>query len=133
MILFANLLPGLYQLAATGGTCTPKGSLLGFPTWYKYLVGVTAAGPVDGVSTCVVRITSVNDTWLIIAAVIEILLRIAALAAVGFIIFGGIQFVTAEGQPDKAKKAIGTVINACVGLTIAIVSTAAVTFVAGRF
>lgn len=126
-----QLIPTLSQFAA--GTCTPKGSLLGFPTWYKYLSGVDAEGPVNGLSTCVVRITSVNDTWLIVAAIIEILLRLGALVAVAYVIMGGIQFVTAEGQSDKASKAIKTIISACVGLAITIVSTAAVTFVAGRF
>lgn len=132
MIFFSALLPSFYQLAADS-TCTPKGSFLGFPTWYKYLVGVRAESAVSDVSTCVVRITSINDTWLIVAAIIEILLRLGALVAVGFIIMGGIQFVTAEGQSDKAKKAIGTVVSACIGLAITVVATAAVTFVAGRF
>ena len=45
------------------------GGLIGLPTWYMYLEGTTAAG------NCSPAITGINDIWLIVAAVIEILLN----------------------------------------------------------
>ena len=75
----------------------------------------------------------ITDIWLVVAAVIDILLRIAALVAVGFIVVGGVSYVTSQGEPDRTKTALRTIINALIGLAIAIAATAIVTFIAGRF
>ena len=64
---------------------------------------------------------------------IDLLLRLSALIAVGFIVFGGVTYTISQGQPDKTKEALRTIINALVGLAIAVVATAFVSFVAGRF
>jgi len=106
--------------------CDPKGSFFGLPTWYKYLPGeYTDQG-------CAVQLGKISDVWLIVAALLELLLRLAALASIAMIVYGGVMFIMSEGQPDKTKKALGTVVNACVGLAIAVVSAAVITFVAGR-
>jgi len=106
------------------GAACPGGGFLGFPTWYKYLNGVTTNG------ACAPQVSGLNDIWLIVAAVIEILLRVAALAAVGFIIYGGFQYITSQAEPSKTTEARGTIINALVGLVIAIMATAIVGFIA---
>lgn len=117
----------LLLLTRFAATCdSPKNSFFGLPTWYKYLPAETVQGQ------CSVAITNINQVWLIVAAIIELLLRLAAVAAVVMIVYGGVMFIMSEGQPDKTKKALATVINACVGLAIAVVSAAAITFVAGR-
>lgn len=103
--------------------CT-KPNFLGFPTWYEYLKLNTDCNPMLG---------SIADIWLIVAAVIEILLRLAALIAIVMIIYGGIEFITSQGEPEKSNKARGTVINALVGLVIAVVAATVVTFIAGSF
>lgn len=124
LILFANV----------GDPCVPDhGGFLGFPTWYKYLEGVQATNGATGVSECVVKIQNINDTWLIVAALMEILLRVAALAAIVMVITGGVQYITSEGSPDKTKKALNTILMAVIGLVITIGSAALVSFVAGRF
>jgi hypothetical protein len=99
-------------------------SFLGFPTWYEYLKLNT---------DCTPMLTSVADIWLIVAAVLEILLRIAALVALIMVIYGGIEFITSQGEPDKSNKARSTVINALIGLVIAVVAATVVTFIAGSF
>ncbi|HEY4963501.1 MAG TPA: pilin [Candidatus Saccharimonadales bacterium] len=111
-------------LATTCGGKSPS-DFLGFPTWYEYL----PTNIVNGV--CSPQLTSINDVWLIVAAVIEILLRIAALMAVGFIIYGGIQFTTSQGNPQQTNQAKGTIISAVVGLAICLIATVLITFVAG--
>jgi hypothetical protein len=123
------MLPFITYFSATVTGCTNEktGSFLGFPTWYKYLDRVEVG------NDCVVRITHINDVWLIVAAIIELLLRIGALVAIGMVIAGGVQYVTSEGNPDKAKKALNTIITAAIGLALTIASAAIVTFVAGRF
>ncbi len=106
----------------------PNSGFFGFPTWYKYLNSVT-----DSQGSCVPKISGLSDIWLIVAAVIDILLRISALVAVGFVVYGGVQYITSEGEPDKTSRARGTIINALIGLVIAVGATVLITFVASQF
>ena len=108
------------------GAACAGGNFLFFPTWYHYLNSIP-----DANGLCTPQITSLSDIWLIVAAVIEILLRLAALVAVGFIIFGGFEYITSQAEPANVEKARKTIINALVGLTIAILAAAVVTFIAG--
>lgn len=111
-------------LFTTFASSCSGGSFLGFPTWYHYLNGTTSGG------VCSLQISGLSDIWLIVAAIIEILLRVAALAAIGFIIFGGVQYLTSQGEPDKTTQARHTLIDALVGLLIAIMASALVNFIA---
>lgn len=106
------------HFAACGG-----GSFLGFPHWYKYL---PCNGDVPG-------ITNINDVWLIVAAIVEILLRVAGLAAIILVIYGGFQYMTSQGEPAETTKAKNTILNAIVGLAISILAASIISFVAGRF
>jgi hypothetical protein len=115
-----GLIPESLKLFAAG--CDK--SFLAFPTWYKYL---------PGSATCEPRLTQINDIWLILLAIIEILLRVAILAAITFVLIGGFKFITSRANPDKTTAAKNTTIDALIGLVIAIVATAVVSFVAGRF
>jgi ABC-type Fe3+ transport system permease subunit len=99
-------------------------SFLGFPTWYEFL-------PLNADKTP--ELTSISDVWLIVAAVIDILLRVAAIVAIVIVIYGGIQFITSGGDPQKASSARTTITNAIIGLVIAVTAATLVTFVAGRF
>lgn len=101
------------------------GSFLGFPTWYYYLPGKTVNG------MCSPQLNSLSDIWLIAAAIIEILLRIAGMAAVIFVIIGAISYVTSQGEPDKTAKARDTIVSALIGLAVAVISAALVGFLAG--
>ncbi|MCX6727398.1 MAG: hypothetical protein NTX11_01105 [Candidatus Saccharibacteria bacterium] len=118
------------HFAAASSACQPKGSLFGLPTWYKYLEGFK---PEDEPTQCIIRLRALSDVWLILSAVIEILLRVAALGAIVMIVYAGISFITSEGQPDKVKKAISMAISASIGLAISIGAAATVSFIAGRF
>jgi hypothetical protein len=110
-----------------------SGSFLGFPKWYKYIQGTISQSPVTGLPQCQPIINGLNDIWKIVAAVVEMLLRVAALLAIGFVVYGGVTYTISQGQPDKTKQALQTIISAIVGLAISVVATAFVTFVAGRF
>lgn len=133
----------LSVFAATATTYEPfskhpgcsKGSFLGFPTWYKYL-----KTPMNdnGTPLCNPAITGINDFWLIGLAVIEILLRVAILVAIIYVMIGGFKFVTARGEgggggPDKLNSARNTTIDALIGLVIAIIATAGISYIAGKF
>lgn len=125
----------------TGGgftsACNPgSGGLAGavFVPWYKYLPGEEVGGK------CTPTFETVNGNYdyakgipLILMAVIEFLLRIAGLIAVGFIIFGSFQYITSQGSPEGLKGAKSTITNAIVGLVIAIFATGFVQFLGGVF
>lgn len=116
-------------LTVFAAACKPTQGFLGFPTWYKYLDGVKDS--TTGV--CGPQLSALSDVWLVIAALIEIMLRVAALMAVAFVIYGGVSYMTSQGEPDKTSKARHTIINALIGLVIAITAGVLVGFIAGRF
>lgn len=113
----------LNLFAKTAADCK-GGDFFGFPLWYKYL---------QLNDDCTAQFNSLSDIWLIAAAVIEILLRLGALIAMFFVLFGGIKFIMSSGQPDKTSQARSTAINGIIGLVITVVATVVVRFIAGRF
>lgn len=107
-------------------------NFFGIPPWYKYLVlsGRMAVDSTTGLCEIVGDFKWQNggDVALIALALVDILLRVAGLVAVGFVVYGGIQYVSSDGAPDKTKAAQETIINALVGLVIALIASAAVAF-----
>jgi len=125
------LLTLLPRFAATGGACTPasfSAEFLFFPPWYEFLPGVY-----DANGACVPQIVNINDVWLIVLAITDILLRVVAIAAIAMIVYGGFQFITSNGNPDQASKAQRTLLNAIIGLVIALAATSLIQLVAGKF
>lgn len=111
------MLPIFTQFAAACTQSSP--GFLDFPTWYKYLPNETVAGKCSPI----IDISDASSIGKIILAVVEILLRIGGLVAVGFVIYGGIQYILSQGDPQKAVSARHAVINALVGMVIAAMST----------
>jgi hypothetical protein len=113
----------IYSLTTFAKNC--DGNFL-LPTWHKYL---------EHDNQCHIDLDSFsfpNDLAPIVLAIVEILLRIGVLAAVGFVIYGGIMFMTSQGEPDKAANARRTIINAVIGLVIGLVATGVVNFIGGK-
>lgn len=61
--------------------------------------------------------------------VLNIVYFIVGIVAVGMIIYAGIQYLTANGEPGKAKKAMDTIIFSVVGLIVVIAAFAITNFV----
>jgi hypothetical protein len=129
--------------AAQSTTTTPKcpggkysgGWLFGLKPWYAYLtlnddcsVKLDLACTANNAS-CDNRF---NALWLIALAVFEDLLIVAGMAAVGFVMYGGIRYITSQGEPDHIKSAQSTIINALLGLTIAFIGSLAVNFIGNQ-
>lgn len=119
--------------SAASAACSKNG-FFGFPHWYKYLD--VQQIDINGTKTCqVVNFhllsdgKAPSDLPLVILAILDIMLRIAGLVAVGFVIYGAIQYITSQGEPDGIKKAQNTIVNALIGMVIAITATAAVAFI----
>jgi len=129
------------------------GTFLGLIPWYQYVLSdFTDAGtwgntkyitpscgfhPTLSTATSGLQTGSGNSKtigisviWLIVLAVLDDLLRIAGLLSVGFVIYGGIRLITSQGSPEGIKSARGTIINALIGLAIAVVAATTVSFIA---
>lgn len=122
----------LHLLTRFAATCQDLGGSLpdriyGIPTWYKYLPSEDVAGKCSPV----IDLTGDGQASVvaILLAVFDILIFFAGLIAVGYVIFGAIQFMVSQGEPDKIKNARSTIMNALVGLVLVLVSTVVVNLI----
>lgn len=97
-----------------------------FTPWYKYLNGDNSSGACrpdfksDQIGSTVIKIGS---------AVLELALNVSALIAATFFIWGAIQYVTSQGDPNGLTTAKSTITNAIVGLVITVLASGIVQFV----
>jgi len=125
-----------YQLSLLAtDTCDKSGGFFGLIPWYHYLPNPSLQANGD----CNIRtfniISSPNnpsDVPLVLLAVVDDLLRIAALVAVGFIIYGAFQYVASQGNPEHTSKAQSTILNSLIGLVIAITAVVFVSFLGSK-
>jgi len=119
-------------IAKSAEQCRVGGGFFGFPTWYKYIKKfddncvpevsfLTGSGEIRG--TVVIQVA---------LAIVDILLRLGALLAVGFVMYGGFVYLTSQGEPDGIKRGRQAIMNALVGLVIAISASAIVAFIGNR-
>ena len=73
-----------------------------------------------------------SDVPGVLLAIVDDLLRIAGLVAVAFVLVGAFQLVTSQGNAEQTAKARSTIINALLGVAIAIVAVAFVSFIGNR-
>jgi hypothetical protein len=105
--------------------CTKEVSLLGIPPWYSNLCkegtnDVTVEDP--GAAAIIILLN-----------IIGIAVRLAGYGAVGFVIWGGIQYIIANGDSGKLSSAKKTIQNALIGLLIALSAIAIVTFIGSSY
>lgn len=110
--------------------------ILGMPTWFRGLVKVEdsqcvisspdemnsapAGEPSNGLA---------NFIWRVALNVIEMALFIVGFIALFFIIYGGFQFLTGGSNPGQIEKARTTILNAVIGLAIAMASIGVVNLI----
>ncbi len=115
----------------------PDSGFFGIPTWYQYLTGVEVLtyNPLTNAENtiCSPHLNGVGDFWLVGLAIIDILLRVIGIVVVGWIIWGGLQYLTSQGEPDRTKRAKDTVLNAFIGLVITMTAVVLIRFLAGQF
>jgi hypothetical protein len=102
-------------------------TFLGIPAWHAGLDKTEDPGG----NSCTVVLTDVDNIWQIVLNIADILLRLSIYFAVGFIIYGGVLFVLSQGSPDKIAAAKTTILNAVIGLVLAVTATAIVGYVGG--
>jgi len=107
-------------------------SFLGLKPWFAYLPPDKFDR--DGKTCSVTNFeflpkTGMSDLVPVALAIADDLLRIAGLVAVAFVMVGGIKYVTSQGEPDATKQAKDTIINAIIGLLVAMIAVTIVTFI----
>jgi type IV secretion system pilin len=131
--MFNALTNAITSFAAVN--CAPR-QFFGLPSPYEYFTATYNSK----VGVCELNVDLIkaggglntSAISLLMLAILDIILRLAALVTVGYIIYAGVQYVTAQGEPDKAKRALNTIINASIGLGITIISAATVSFIGHR-
>lgn len=98
------------------------------------LVGLSAALPARADQTLINSQVGLNDVGSVygntapediritIAKIINIVLGFLGVIFVGLTIFAGFQYMTAAGNEEKTKKALGLIKNAVIGLVIILMS-----------
>jgi len=96
--------------------------ILLFPAWYEGLECDAKGHPTAN---------ELNDLWIIALNIIEWFIIAAAYLAVAFIIWGGFKYIKSRGEPGKLAEAKLAILQAVVGLGIALASVAIVEFITG--
>ncbi|MEX1995221.1 MAG: hypothetical protein WD887_00385 [Candidatus Saccharimonadales bacterium] len=92
------------------------------PSWWEYLPTI------DTPLGCKITFNPPGDIWLVGLAVLDILLRLAGFIAVISIIIAGVSHIFSGGNPEKAASARKRLYNSLIGLAVALIATAFVTF-----
>lgn len=124
-------------VTAISGSCQQP-TFFSFPTWYRYLGVKQKTVEVNGTKTTVceprfslMKNNTFNGTSLLLLTlgIIDILIRLAALVSVIFVIYGGFRYMMSQGSPEGTKAAQATVLNALIGLVVAILAASIVSFI----
>jgi hypothetical protein len=115
-------------LAAIPAKCNK--TFFDLPPWYKYLK--LDPGTCEVVDFNLLGSGTNSGLLLIGLAIVDLLLRVAALVAIAYVIWGGFTFMTSQAEPDKLAQARHTIMNALIGLGLAILATSIVVFVGNR-
>lgn len=100
--------------------------LLTFPAWYNGLTdgscNIKSPQAAGGLSVFI---------WKIVLNIIDAGLQAVGFISVGFIIRGGVKYMTAIGEPGEVAKAKKIIMDAVIGLVIAVFAVAIVNLVSG--
>jgi hypothetical protein len=92
--------------------------------------GIAIGGGTTGTKCDPAAATEVSER---IKRAIQIFQVIVGLIAVFYLIYGGLKFITAGGDPGGVKSARNTIIYAAIGLIIVLIAQFIVQFVINRF
>lgn len=106
----------------------PDGKILTLKPWYDGLMNPDCSIRTPGSSTE----SMAGFVWKIVLNIVDDLFQVVAYITTGFIMYGGFLMLTSSGSPDKTSKAIKTIINAVIGLVVALASIAIVNMVSSR-
>ncbi len=134
------MLGGLVYLTSTFGAACPSSTFFGLKPWWYYLRTEMVTIDPNLPPQCKVYFdilpsgarSGQSDILLVLLAVVDDLLMIAGLVAIGFVIWGGVLYMTSQGSPEQTQKGQATVTNALIGLVLCVMAIAIVRFVGAR-
>lgn len=127
MTFAAGTLTHTVLAQAPNATAGCGGNILTLKPWYASIVD----------ANCEIKPFPADEKeqtayiWSIVLVIVEDIFQLAAYAALGFVMYGGFLYLTSTGSPDATKKALQTIINAVIGLVVAMASVAIVGYIAG--
>ncbi len=98
--------------------------------WFVRYFGIFSNCPQGG--DCDTHLPQVNADAGAVNVALKIVFAIIGAVALIFIMLAGLKFITAQGDPQGVAKARQTIIYALIGLVIALLAEAIVTFVLGK-
>lgn len=101
-------------------------NFFGIQPWYACL----QAKPGNGGE---VKLTDINDLYLIIFPLVDALVKIGAYVAIAFIFFMLISMVTARGNAGKIATAVTGIRDAIIGFVVCLIAIAIVNTISGVF
>lgn len=119
MVLIAFGAGGVLGIATTNTSVGACEKFLTFPAWYE---GVSS--DCKSLDSPGGDLTLEKYIWTIVLNIVEIMLQAVAYLAVGFMIYAGFQYMTTGSSPDGRARALKTILNASIGLAIAISAVA---------
>lgn len=138
-----------YGSGAATGACN-KG-FFGLVPWYKYIRGefkYTESKMTQlnrGSGNCEIKCFNIlsspvandcgkksSDIPYVLLAIVDNVLRIAGLVAVAFVLIGSVKYIASQGNPEDTANAQSTIINALIGLAVAIVAVSLISFIGSR-
>lgn len=129
IVLTSTIIPisGLNTPSVRAADCGEASdtNLLNFPTWYRGLPCKDDHIDLQGeqIGKVIIKV-ALN--------IVDIALRLVSIVAIGFIIYGGFQYLIARGEPANMAKGKATITHAVVGLIIGIASAGIVGFISTR-
>lgn len=115
--LLSLLLPVLavsVLFAAPVSAAKCDSNLLAYPAWHNGLQCETVG------STTQVKLGELNDIWIVVLNIVQWIIITAGYVALGMIIWSGFQYMIAQGEPSKIEAAKSSLMNAIIGLVIAL-------------
>lgn len=94
------------------------------------MAATTSVGDIGNIeSVPIIQSTSGNDLYVIIGNIVNIILIVVGILAVVYLVYGGILYLTAGGDAEKAGKGRVAITNAIIGIVIIMLSLAIYNFV----
>jgi hypothetical protein len=121
--LAAKLKPASSSTSGSGGNNNGSGGASGTTPTTK---------PTVTVPSHITAATPQIPLGILITNTLNIVYFIVGIVAVIIIIISGFQYLTSNGDPGKAQKALHTILDCAIGIAIALFAFAITSFVAGR-
>lgn len=116
LMMAVNVLPQTAYAGGGGGGSTCTANFLGLRAWYD---GLTMNGDCTIASSNFEGGDAIRKSvWLIVLNLASDITGIAGYVAICFVIWGGYQYMLAQGDPGKVVRGKKTITNALIGLII---------------